>query len=129
MCIPLHPYLVGHPYRFRAFAEALAYITGHERCGSPRGARSPMHINAHHTDAMIAHSSRAGRRPSHGRCPTNTCEYPLRRPGMDHDRYDWSIMPRAPLTAEWPERQRTSRCGSLPSGWYPLTLAPQPRRP
>ena len=27
MCIPLHPYLIGQPYRMKAFEEALAYIT------------------------------------------------------------------------------------------------------
>ncbi|MDO5605999.1 MAG: polysaccharide deacetylase family protein [Paracoccus sp. (in: a-proteobacteria)] len=30
MCIPLHPYLVGQPHRIDAFAEAIAYIAGHE---------------------------------------------------------------------------------------------------
>lgn len=29
MCIPLHAYLIGHPYRLEPFEEALAYITGH----------------------------------------------------------------------------------------------------
>jgi hypothetical protein len=30
MCIPLHAYLIGQPYRLEPFEEALAYITGHE---------------------------------------------------------------------------------------------------
>lgn len=30
MCIPLHPYLVGQPHRIDAFAEAIAYIAGHD---------------------------------------------------------------------------------------------------
>lgn len=30
MCIPLHAYLVGHPHRVGAFAEALEYITAHD---------------------------------------------------------------------------------------------------
>lgn len=30
MCIPLHPYLVGQPHRIEPFAEAIAYIAGHE---------------------------------------------------------------------------------------------------
>lgn len=30
MCIPLHPYVTGHPARISAFAEALEYITGHD---------------------------------------------------------------------------------------------------
>ena len=35
MCIPLHPYLVGQPYRIDAFEEALSYITGHEKVWRP----------------------------------------------------------------------------------------------
>ena len=31
MCIPLHPYLIGQSYRMKAFEEALAYITGHDK--------------------------------------------------------------------------------------------------
>lgn len=30
MCIPLHAYLVSHPYRLEAFSEIFEYITGHE---------------------------------------------------------------------------------------------------
>lgn len=29
MCIPLHAYLVSHPYRIEAFSEVFEYITGH----------------------------------------------------------------------------------------------------
>jgi hypothetical protein len=31
MCIPLHPFLVGQPHRIGPFAEALEYITQHDK--------------------------------------------------------------------------------------------------
>src|SRR5947209_9861540 len=31
MCVPLHPFLVGQPHRLAAFAEALEYVTSHDR--------------------------------------------------------------------------------------------------
>ena len=31
MCVPLHPFLVGRPHRIQPFAEALEYITGHDK--------------------------------------------------------------------------------------------------
>jgi allantoinase len=60
--------------------------------------------------------------------PDDYLRYPLRRPGMDHDRYDWSIMPRRrPL--EWPGGSRLAIWIITPLTWYPLTMAPQPRPP
>src|SRR4051794_26741821 len=62
------------------------------------------------------------------RLPEDYLEYPRRRRGMDHDRYDWSIVPRRPAL-EWPGRARLAVWVVAPLTWYPLTMAPQPRPP
>jgi peptidoglycan/xylan/chitin deacetylase (PgdA/CDA1 family) len=54
MCIPLHPYLVGQPYRIAAFEEALAYIAGHEGVWLATGREIAAHFNEHHYDAFAA---------------------------------------------------------------------------
>jgi allantoinase len=52
--------------------------------------------------------------------------YKLRRRGMDHDRYDWSIMPhRAPRA--WSNGAALAVWIVAPLTWYPLDLAPRPR--
>jgi peptidoglycan/xylan/chitin deacetylase (PgdA/CDA1 family) len=60
MCIPLHPYLVGQPHRIDAFAEALAYVAGHEKVWLATGREIAQHYLAHHYDAMLA-AGRAAR--------------------------------------------------------------------
>lgn len=54
MCIPLHPYLVGHPYRISAFEEALAYIAGHDGVWLATGREIAAHFNEHYHDAFAA---------------------------------------------------------------------------
>jgi allantoinase len=54
MCIPLHPYLVGHPYRIRAFEEALAYITGHDQVWLATGREIAAYFREHYQDAFQA---------------------------------------------------------------------------
>jgi allantoinase len=46
MAIALHPYLTGVPHRIDAFAEALAYITGHEHVWLATGSEITAHYNA-----------------------------------------------------------------------------------
>ena len=60
--------------------------------------------------------------------PNDYLRYKLRRVGMDHDRYDWSIMARRPRL-EWPGGAHLAIWVIAPLTWYPLTLAPQPRPP
>jgi len=60
--------------------------------------------------------------------PDEHLRYPLRRHGMDHDRYAWSIMQRRPRV-EWPNGAHIAVWIVAPLTWYPLTLAPQPRPP
>jgi allantoinase len=60
--------------------------------------------------------------------PDEHLNYPLRRYGMDHDRYDWSIMPRRPRV-QWPDSAHLAVWVVVPLTWYPLTMAPQPRPP
>lgn len=57
MCIPLHPYLVGQPHRIEPFAEALAYIAGHEGVWLATGREIAQHFLAHHHGAFAAAGS------------------------------------------------------------------------
>jgi allantoinase len=52
MCIPLHPYLVGQPYRIKAFEEALSYITRHDKVWLATGREIARHFLDHHYDAF-----------------------------------------------------------------------------
>jgi hypothetical protein len=52
MCIPLHPYLIGQPYRMKAFEEALAYITGHDKVWLATGREIAKHFHDHYYDAF-----------------------------------------------------------------------------
>lgn len=63
MCIPLHPYLVGHPYRVGALEEALAYITGHDKVWLATGREIAAHFNTHYYDAFAAAEHAVGEAP------------------------------------------------------------------
>ncbi len=56
-------------------------------------------------------------------------EYPLRRYGMDHDRYDWSLMSeRQPLV--WPDNCKLAFWINISVQFFPLNPeSPQPRPP
>ena len=54
MCIPLHPFLIGQPYRLAAFEEALAYITGHDKVWLATGREIAAYFNEHYHDAFAA---------------------------------------------------------------------------
>jgi hypothetical protein len=60
MCIPLHPYLVGWPYRIKAFEEALAYIAGHDKVWFATGREIAKHFIDHHYDAFSKASMPVG---------------------------------------------------------------------
>ena len=60
MCIPLHPYLVGWPYRMAAFEEALAYIAGHEGVWMATGREIAAHFRENHYDDFAAASLKVG---------------------------------------------------------------------
>jgi len=63
MCIPLHPYLVGQPYRMAAFEEALSYITSHDKVWLATGREIAKHFNDHYYDAFAAASQTVGEAP------------------------------------------------------------------
>jgi peptidoglycan/xylan/chitin deacetylase (PgdA/CDA1 family) len=63
MCIPLHPYLVGQPYRMAAFEEALSYITGHEKVWLATGREIAKHFNDHYYDGFAAAAQPVGEAP------------------------------------------------------------------
>jgi peptidoglycan/xylan/chitin deacetylase (PgdA/CDA1 family) len=44
MCIPLHPYLIGQPYRLKAFEDALAYVAGHDKVWLATGREIARHF-------------------------------------------------------------------------------------
>lgn len=54
MCIALHPFQVGQPYRLQAFADALAHIAAHEEVWFATGAEIADWYYAHHYDAVLA---------------------------------------------------------------------------
>ena len=53
MCIPLHPYLIGQPYRLKAFEDALAYITGHDRVWLATGREIARHFLDNNFDSFV----------------------------------------------------------------------------
>lgn len=60
--------------------------------------------------------------------PADYLDYPLRRHGMDHDRYDWSMLPqRAPVA--WPGGARIALWVSVSLQWFPLNMKGQPFKP
>jgi peptidoglycan/xylan/chitin deacetylase (PgdA/CDA1 family) len=64
MCIVLHPYLSGHPYRLKPFAGALEYITGHPDVWFTTGAEIADWYYTHHYDTMVQHLAARGSTPS-----------------------------------------------------------------
>jgi hypothetical protein len=63
MCIPLHPYLVGWPYRIKAFEEALRYVTGHDKVWLATGREIARHFIENSYDAFAAASQAVGEAP------------------------------------------------------------------
>jgi peptidoglycan/xylan/chitin deacetylase (PgdA/CDA1 family) len=60
--------------------------------------------------------------------PDRQREDPLRRYGMDHDRYAWSIMPRREPVA-WPNGAHLAVWVIAPLTWFPLAMTRLPRPP
>ena len=60
--------------------------------------------------------------------PADYLDYPLRRQGMDHDRYDWSMLPQRPPVA-WPGGARIALWVSVSLQWFPLNMKGQPFKP
>jgi len=63
MCIPLHPYLIGQPYRIRAFEDALAYITRHDKVWLATGREIARHFIDHHYDDFALAAAPVGEAP------------------------------------------------------------------
>jgi len=60
--------------------------------------------------------------------PANYLDYPLRRYGMDHERYDWSMLPRRKSVA-WPGGARIALWVVPALEWFPLDMKGQPFKP
>jgi hypothetical protein len=63
MCIPLHPYLIGQPYRIAVFEEALAYITRHDKVWLATGREIAQHFLTHDFDSFVRASETVGESP------------------------------------------------------------------
>jgi allantoinase len=60
--------------------------------------------------------------------PESYLDYPLRRYGMDHDHYDWSMLPeRRPVV--WPNNARVALWVVPALEWFPLNMAGVPFKP
>ena len=60
--------------------------------------------------------------------PNDYLDYPLRRHGMDHERYDWSMLPRR-APAQWPGGARIALWVVPALEWFPLDMKGQPFKP
>lgn len=60
--------------------------------------------------------------------PDDYLQYPLRRYGMDHDRYDWSMLPRRKPVA-WPDGARVALWIVPALEWFPLDMKGVPFKP
>lgn len=60
--------------------------------------------------------------------PDGYLNYPLRRYGMDHGRYDWSVLARRPPVA-WPGQARIALWVTASLQWFPLDMKGQPFKP
>ncbi len=63
MCIPLHPFLVGQPYRIAAFEDALRYISGHDKVWLATGREIAQWFNEHYYDAFAEAAAPVGEAP------------------------------------------------------------------
>ena len=60
--------------------------------------------------------------------PADHLRYPLRRPGLDHDRYGWSsLFDRPPV--RWPGNARVALAVVPALQWFPLDTGPTPLTP
>jgi allantoinase len=60
--------------------------------------------------------------------PEDYLSYPLRRYGMDHDRYAWSMLPRRKPVV-WPQDARIALWVVPALEWFPLNMAGVPFKP
>lgn len=60
--------------------------------------------------------------------PADYMDYPLRRYGMDHERYDWSMLPERKPVA-WPNHARVALWVVPALEWFPLNMAGVPFKP
>lgn len=60
--------------------------------------------------------------------PDDYLQYPMRRYGMDHDRYDWSMLPQRKPVA-WPDGARVALWIVPALEWFPLDMKGIPFKP
>ena len=57
MAMSVHPFITGHPFRMKHFAEALAYIAGHDEVWLTTGGEINDWYRAHFIDGVAAESA------------------------------------------------------------------------
>jgi peptidoglycan/xylan/chitin deacetylase (PgdA/CDA1 family) len=65
LCMPLHPFVIGHPHRIGALADVLRHVTSHEHVWLATGREISDWYYAHHYEAalaFVAGAETAGRR-------------------------------------------------------------------
>ena len=120
VCMPLHPFVVGHPHRISALYDVLQHVTSHEDVWLATAGEIADWYLEHHYDEAVA---LPGIRRGGPRMTTARLTYPHRRRGLDHE---W--FPHEP-THKRPRRhlaggQARSRYGSL----FPLSSSRLTRR-
>ena len=60
--------------------------------------------------------------------PDDYLEYPMRRYGMDHERYEWSMLPQRQKVA-WPNNARVALWVVPALEWFPLNMSGVPFKP
>jgi allantoinase len=119
MCLAIHPCWTGQPHRIDYLDEVLDYVLSRDGVWQATAGEIAHHYYEHCYDAAVAHmasiNSGAPYVPSSAsRMETEEMHARIappaeRRPGMDHEHYDWSpIVARPPL--EWPENARLALC-------------------
>ncbi len=63
MCIPLHSFLIGQPYRLAAFEDALKYITSHDKVWLATGREIAQYFNENYHEAFMAAAQPVGEAP------------------------------------------------------------------
>jgi peptidoglycan/xylan/chitin deacetylase (PgdA/CDA1 family) len=63
MCMPLHPFVIGHPHRIGALHEVLRHVTAHEGVWFATAGEIADWYLQHHYDEAVQHGAAQGARP------------------------------------------------------------------
>ena len=63
LCLPIHPWCSGYPYRINYLDRILEYVMSHDKVWQATAADIAEHYLAHHYDEALAHIERIKARP------------------------------------------------------------------